>query len=79
MNSEARIVGLVAVLLLSSVSEAKAYTDPGSGALLWQLLLGAATGSLFYFRRFVDWFTRFRQSKFGLTETSFSGSENRGR
>ena len=30
------------------------YTDPGSGALLLQLLMAAAFGALFYFRRVRD-------------------------
>jgi hypothetical protein len=29
------------------------YTDPGSGALLWQLMLAAIFGALFYGRLFI--------------------------
>jgi hypothetical protein len=29
------------------------YTDPGSGALLWQLLLASFFGALFYARSFI--------------------------
>jgi len=29
------------------------YTDPGSGALLWQLMLAAIFGALFYARLFI--------------------------
>jgi len=29
-----------------------AYVDPGSGALIWQMLAAAAVGVLFYFRSF---------------------------
>jgi len=32
------------------------YTDPGSGALLWQLLLASIVGCLFYVRRAKVWF-----------------------
>jgi hypothetical protein len=32
------------------------YADPGSGALIWQLLVAAFIGSMFYFRRIKDWF-----------------------
>lgn len=28
------------------------YVDPGSGALIWQMLAAAAVGVLFYFRSF---------------------------
>jgi hypothetical protein len=33
-------------------SNAYAYIDPGSGALLWQMLVAGFVGALFYFRRF---------------------------
>lgn len=33
-----------------------AYTDPGSGALLWQMLLAGSVSVLFYFRRIRSWF-----------------------
>ena len=43
------------LLLLLVITErpARAYVDPGSGALIWQGLLAAAVGSAFYFRRFL--------------------------
>lgn len=31
------------------------YADPGSGALLWQLIGSFFIGLLFYFRRFAAW------------------------
>ncbi|GEM_PF-1084517 len=31
-----------------------AYTDPGTGALLWQTLMAAAVGFSFYIRRFIQ-------------------------
>jgi hypothetical protein len=33
------------------VTPAYAYTDPGSGLLLWQLLVSAVFGAAFYFRK----------------------------
>lgn len=42
---------LVAVLLLLAAQPAYAYADPGSGILLWQLLLAGVSGALFYLRR----------------------------
>jgi hypothetical protein len=49
---------LVFVCLASFATEqyAAAYTDPGSGVLLWQMLLAALAGAAFYFRRFTSWF-----------------------
>ena len=35
-------------------TRAHAYTDPGSGALIWQGLMAAGVGALFYVRRFVQ-------------------------
>lgn len=32
------------------------YTDPGSGALLWQVLMAGVVGLLFYVRKFTSWF-----------------------
>jgi len=38
-------------LLLLAAQPAYAYADPGSGILLWQLLLAGVSGALFYLRR----------------------------
>lgn len=45
----------VLFLLLASapMSQLQAYTDPGSGLLLWQSLVGAFSGGLFYFRKYI--------------------------
>ena len=46
--------GVLAVaLLLLTEPRAYAYTDPGSGALLWQALVAAFVGAGFYFRKFL--------------------------
>ena len=48
---------LLSVVGLALVpSSLEAYTDPGTGAMLWQLLAGAGVGSLFYLRRIINWF-----------------------
>ena len=51
-----RSLPLGAFLFFGSCVQAAAYTDPGSGALLWQLLAAGFFGSLFYFRRLSAWF-----------------------
>ena len=52
LRREFRLVVLsVAALVLATPRAAHAYVDPGSGAMLWQLLAAAAIGSLFYARR----------------------------
>ena len=45
-------------LLLATEQEAKAYTDPGSGMILWQALCAGALGFLFYIRKFLGRCTR---------------------
>lgn len=53
---------LLALWLLVTVTlRADAYTDPGSGALIWQTLMAAGFGILFYFRRAADWFRSSRK------------------
>ena len=47
-------VVLLSLLLLSATERpAMAYADPGSGALIWQAVVGGAFGLMFYFRRIV--------------------------
>jgi hypothetical protein len=51
-----RGLGLFAAALLvflATPSTAHAYLDPGSGSLLWQALIAALFGGMFYFRRFI--------------------------
>jgi hypothetical protein len=43
------------LLLFASEGEARAYTDPGSGALIWQMLVAGFVGVAFYFRRLTSW------------------------
>lgn len=47
-----------ALLLVLCVSEqpAKAYTDPGSGAVLWQLFFASIVSIGFHFRKLCFWF-----------------------
>jgi hypothetical protein len=36
-------------------SQLHAYTDPGSGALIWQLLMASFVGILFYVKSIYAW------------------------
>jgi hypothetical protein len=45
-------IGLLGLVLLLP-KRVSAYTDPGSGVLLWQTLVAGFTGLAFYFRRFL--------------------------
>ena len=46
---------LAAIVVLVTEGEAYGYTDPGSGALIWQMLLAASFGAVFYFRKLLSW------------------------
>lgn len=50
--------GLVLVLLVASERNLKAYADPGSGALIWQVLVAGAIGVLYYFRKITGLFRK---------------------
>src|ERR1700759_4660506 len=51
-------VGLVSLLLiiLAVPVAAKAYVDPGTGSMVWQMTAAAVIGSLFYAKRLTVWF-----------------------
>jgi hypothetical protein len=46
------------LLLFATERQAMAYTDPGTGALIWQALVAGFVGLLFYVRRFTTWFKK---------------------
>lgn len=59
-------LGLAVVVLLALPLEARAYTDPGTGALLMQILGGSIVGGIYYLRRLfrlrpVAWLTKGRE------------------
>jgi hypothetical protein len=45
-------------LLVACERDLKAYADPGSGALIWQVLVAGAIGFLYYFRKIVAFFRK---------------------
>lgn len=53
------VVLFLCVLLISAVVPAEAYTDPGSGLLLWQLIVSGFVGCIvFRFRKIVDFISK---------------------
>jgi hypothetical protein len=54
---------LSALVLFASEREAHAYTDPGTGAMIWQTLVAALIGAGFYFRKFLFWFKGKKSAK----------------
>jgi hypothetical protein len=51
-----RSLFLLALAMFATEREAHAYTDPGTGALIWQMALAGLAGVAFYFRRITTWF-----------------------
>jgi hypothetical protein len=47
---------LLILLLIFFETPAHAYTDPGSGLFLWQILAAGFVGVLFQLRKLADWF-----------------------
>ena len=62
-NVPLRIFFLVALISFGTEREAAAYTDPGTGALIWQMMLAGLVGVGFYFRKITAWFKRVKGPK----------------
>jgi hypothetical protein len=58
-----KYVFLLLVLMAAAEQPAAAYTDPGTGALIWQMVAAGFVGVLFYFRKITSFFSRSRQDK----------------
>lgn len=61
LRDSLRGLPLLMLFLLAFRQEARAYTDPGTGALIWQMLAAGFVGVLFYVRKFTNWFKRNKQ------------------
>jgi hypothetical protein len=51
-----RVLPFLLLLSFATERQAHAYADPGSGMLLWQMLVAGFVGVMFYFRRLTSWF-----------------------
>jgi hypothetical protein len=51
-----RVLLICVGVLLVAQTRAYAYADPGSGTLIWQMVLAASFGVMFYARRIIRWF-----------------------
>ena len=60
LRSSLRALLVAMLLLFATERQAMAYTDPGTGALIWQGLVAGFVGLLFYARRFTTWFKKKR-------------------
>ena len=50
-----KVLVMVLILLIATQARVHAYTDPGTGTMVWQLLLAASFGVMFYLRRILNW------------------------
>ncbi|MGH9719546.1 MAG: hypothetical protein ACRD8O_05000 [Bryobacteraceae bacterium] len=50
-----RLLPALVLIAFATGQQAAAYTDPGTGALIWQLVAAGAVGLLFYFRKVTTW------------------------
>jgi len=57
-----RIGGIAGAVLVASTADAHAYVDPGTGAMIMQIIGAIVAGALFYFRQLramiSAWFSR---------------------
>jgi hypothetical protein len=60
-SSIAGLTLVAMVALLASPSRLFGYTDPGTGAFLYQAVYAACIGGVFYFRKFLGRIFRKRQ------------------
>jgi hypothetical protein len=58
-----RIALLLLCLFIGFETEAKAYTDPGTGALIWQIVAASFMGAMFYFRKIRTFFIGLRRKQ----------------
>jgi hypothetical protein len=56
MRNALRLGLFLLLLSFGTERQARAYTDPGSGMLLWQMLVAGFVGVTFYLRRLTSWF-----------------------
>lgn len=57
-----KILLLAAILLIVAEAKVLAYTDPGTGTLIWQVVMAAIFGAMFYVRRIIAWFRTTRNN-----------------
>jgi uncharacterized membrane protein YbhN (UPF0104 family) len=69
-----RILLICVGVLIVAQTQVHAYTDPGSGTLIWQMLLAASFGVMFYMRRLISWFRGLKAGKEPTSPKGFSGA-----
>ncbi len=60
---------LPTLILIFTCRPAHAYIDPGSGALIWQLIVAFFLGGIFYIRKVITFLIRYSNRKDKKTKT----------
>jgi len=58
-----RVLLICVGVLIVAQAPVYAYTDPGSGTLILQMLLAASFGVMFYLRRIIRWVRNLRPGR----------------
>lgn len=66
MDINSSVSGISSMLVFANTL---AYIDPGTGALIWQLLLATAVGGLFYARSYLRRLLSIFQSRKGAKKS----------
>lgn len=75
MNSR-QLLTLSALVLVLSPSLSHAYLDPGSGHVIWQYLLAAALGGIFYIKRIYYFFVKLLRGGVAKDKDNAPGHSN---
>lgn len=63
LRYSAKLLTLCSAVLIATAQPAYCYIDPGSGSMIWQLIVSAFIGLSFYFRKTIAGiFSKFKKS-----------------
>lgn len=72
-----KIIVMCVALIIAVEGRAYAYTDPGSGTMLLQMLAALVVGLLFYVRRITMWARNLFNKQKSRSQNESSKSESR--
>jgi hypothetical protein len=71
---------LMIIVLVATQGRVHAYTDPGSGTLIWQMLMAAGIGLMFYVRKISLWVRDLKNRKSSVSNAvTLAGSRESSR
>jgi hypothetical protein len=71
-----KIILAAALVLVVAEVDAHAYTDPGTGTLILQVLMAAVFGAMFYLRRLISWVRGLKGGARGSAQSEPDRTEN---